>query len=163
MISQSQTQRMGADHALALSALVLVSGPDPKLAKATPRAFYVAANGETTFSSSGLQFAQVQKLTVFASIEHALYCSCSQCRVLRAQDCAWTASYSVQLLHWSPSSWSLPRRLCCWQRTVHFFLGQGMFATAAAPSLCYRGCVHIYAMSESRAGTPDNKCESKWA
>ena len=42
-----------AAHALALSSMVLVSGPDPKLAKATPRAFYHTVDGQTTVSSSG--------------------------------------------------------------------------------------------------------------
>jgi len=46
--------RMAAESALALSALVLVSGPDPKLAKAAPRAFYLAADGRTTISTSGV-------------------------------------------------------------------------------------------------------------
>lgn len=42
-----------AAQALALSSTVLVSGPDPKLAKATPRAFYRTVDGQTTLSSSG--------------------------------------------------------------------------------------------------------------
>ena len=42
-----------AAQALALSSMVLVTGPDPKLAKATPRAFYHAVDGQTTLSSSG--------------------------------------------------------------------------------------------------------------
>ncbi len=50
---------MATESALALSALVLVSGPDPKLAKAAPRAFYLAADGRTTMSASGV-LPQVQ-------------------------------------------------------------------------------------------------------
>ena len=43
-----------AAQALALSGTVLVTGPDPKLAKATPRAFHHTLDGQTTLSSSGL-------------------------------------------------------------------------------------------------------------
>ncbi|KAK9819402.1 hypothetical protein WJX81_006059 [Elliptochloris bilobata] len=45
---------MAAEYALALSGLITVTGPDPKLAKATPRAFYLASDGHTTMSASGL-------------------------------------------------------------------------------------------------------------
>jgi hypothetical protein len=37
-----------------LPALLEVEGPDPKLAKATARAFHTALHGRTTLSASGL-------------------------------------------------------------------------------------------------------------